>query len=243
MPLPIKLSSPETHGFWEIPVLYEDDALLAIDKPAELHTVKEPTPTTHPGIMAMLHGAIQAGKPWAIERNLKFLAQTNRLDADTSGVLVLANTPEAAASLNNLFGAEKPSRRYTALVRGEPEDRFEVRVKMAPHPLKPDMMCVDPRQGKKSRTEFEVLGAVGVCGLHGPATPGAAAFAPRRFLPGSGPVVSRAHADAFLDQAWVPSKTEQDRAPSSEPPRIAPGGGNDQAPVNWRGTGDQRSAS
>src|SRR5690348_14428580 len=32
----IKLSSPETKGFWELPILYEDADLLALDKPAGL---------------------------------------------------------------------------------------------------------------------------------------------------------------------------------------------------------------
>jgi 23S rRNA-/tRNA-specific pseudouridylate synthase len=34
----IKLSSPATHEFWELPVLFEDDHLLALDKPARMLT-------------------------------------------------------------------------------------------------------------------------------------------------------------------------------------------------------------
>ena len=38
----IKLSSPATREFWEIPVLFEDEHLLALDKPARLLTSPDP---------------------------------------------------------------------------------------------------------------------------------------------------------------------------------------------------------
>src|SRR5512141_2216851 len=107
MPEPIKISSPETHGFWEIPVLFESPHLMALDKPAELGTVVEPNQAeqspapaaAHPALMTLLHSAIAAGKPWAKARNLQFLTQAYRMDPGISGVLLLAKDRETARKL------------------------------------------------------------------------------------------------------------------------------------------------
>jgi RluA family pseudouridine synthase len=57
-----------------------------------------------------------------------------------------------------LFGAERPVKKYIALVQGTPvEDEFEIDAKLAPHPTKLGMMRVDPKNGKKSHTKFSVL--------------------------------------------------------------------------------------
>ena len=157
----IKLSSPATHEFWEIPVLFEDEHLLALDKPAGLlaspdrYDVQEPAPLD---LMQLLHAAIAAGKPWAVERQLTYLVNAHWLDRDTSGALLLAKSKAVLIALSDLFGIERPLQRQLALVQGAPrEERFEVNAKLAPHPTKPGMWCVDPRNGKKSSTRFEVV--------------------------------------------------------------------------------------
>lgn len=151
----IKLSSPETHEFWEIPVLYEDPSLLALFKPSGLLTSPDRNEPNRPNLMKLLHTAIALGKPWARERNLGYLMNAHRLDFETSGVLLLAKTKPVLISLANLFGSEKPQRRYAALVQGTPsEDRFEVDARLAPHPTRIGMMRVDPKRGKRSRTLF-----------------------------------------------------------------------------------------
>ena len=66
----IKLSSPATREFWEIPVLFDDEHLLALDKPAGLLTSPEPDAAVadaveQPSLMKLLHTAIAEGKPWA----------------------------------------------------------------------------------------------------------------------------------------------------------------------------------
>ena len=86
----IKLSSPATHGFWEIPVLFEDEHLLALNKPSGLPTSPDPDDTQLPSLMKLLHTAIADGKPWAKERGLVYLNDINPLERDTSGVLLLA---------------------------------------------------------------------------------------------------------------------------------------------------------
>jgi RluA family pseudouridine synthase len=154
----IKLSSPATRQFWEIPVLFEDEHLLALDKPPGLLTSPDRHEPDRPSLMQLLHTAIADGRPWARERNLDYLMNAHRLDGETSGVLLLAKNKPALIALANLFGSEKPARTYVALVSGSrPEDRFEVDAKLAPHPLNPGLVRVDSRTGKKSKTRFEVL--------------------------------------------------------------------------------------
>jgi len=154
----IKLSSTATHEFWGIPVLFEDAHLLALDKPAGLLASPEADVPERPDLMTLLHAGIAAGKPWAVERQLTYLCHAHRLDGDTSGILLLAKSKPVLVALADLFGIEKPAQKYVALVHGTPkEDRFEVNAKLAPHPLKPGMMRVDPHNGKKAQTVFEVL--------------------------------------------------------------------------------------
>lgn len=154
----IKLSAPATRKFWEIPVLFEDEHLLALDKPAGLLVAPDPDNTERPSLMKLLHDGIAAGKPWAAQRNLTYLNHAHRLDAEASGVLLLAKNKPAFMALADLFSAEKPVRKQLALVWGNPPGNlFESEAKLSQHPLKPGEMCVDPRTGKKSHTKFEVL--------------------------------------------------------------------------------------
>ena len=154
----IKLSSPAARAFWEIPVLFEDEYLLALDKPAGLLTSPDRYDRQRPNLMKLLHTAIAGGKPWARERGLSYLMNAHRLDCETSGVILLAKSKPALITLANLFGSEKPLKRYAALVQGTPpDDKFEVDAGLAPHPVKTGLMRVDPRNGKRSRTVFQVL--------------------------------------------------------------------------------------
>jgi len=154
----IKLSSPATREFWEIPVLFEDDHLLALDKPAGLLNSPDRYEPHRPNLMKLLHAGIADGKPWARERHLAYLMYAHRLDFETSGVLLLAKSKPALVALANLFGSEKPLKQYVALAQGTPaKDKFEVEAKLAPHPLKIGLTRVDPKNGKKAGTRFEAL--------------------------------------------------------------------------------------
>ena len=154
----IKLSSPATHEFWEIPVLFEDEHLLALDKPARLLTSPDASDLARPSLIKLLHGAIADKKPWAQERNLEYLNNANDLDFGATGVLLLAKNKPAFIALANLFSSEKARIKFVALVRGEPlENQFEVNAKLSPHPVLPGVMRVDQQNGKHATTKFEVL--------------------------------------------------------------------------------------
>lgn len=161
----IKLSSPATKEFWEIPVLFEDEHLLAISKPACLLTSPDRYDPERPNLMKLLHSGIAAGKPWARERGLTYLSNAHRLDFETTGIILLAKNKPALVALANLFGSEKPLKVYVALVHGTPEHNFEVDAKLGPHPVKIGLMRVDSKKGKKSKTLFEPLAAFKNCVL------------------------------------------------------------------------------
>jgi 23S rRNA pseudouridine1911/1915/1917 synthase len=153
----IKLSSPATREFWEIPVLYEDAHLLVLDKPAGLLTSPDRAHTDRPSLTALLHAGIKRGAPWAVAGENTYLMPAHRLDADISGVLLLARSKPVLLALLNHFGAEKPGRIHVALVQGRPaEARFEVEARLAPHPVRVGLMRADPRRGKRARTLFVV---------------------------------------------------------------------------------------
>src|SRR5450432_2781983 len=150
----IKLSSPVTREFWEIPVLFEDEHLLALDKPAGLLTSPDSGEVSErPNLMKLLHAAIAKKKTWARERGLDYLGDAHHPDGEASGVILLAKNKPAFIALANLFSSEKAVEKYVALVRGEPlEEKFEVDAKIAPHPVKLNLMRVDSKDGKQAKT-------------------------------------------------------------------------------------------
>jgi len=152
----IKLSSPATREFWPISVLYEDDQLLVIDKPARLLTSPDRYDPARPNLMRLLHAGIAEGKPWAAARKLNYVANAHRLDFETTGVLLLAKERTALVTLANQFGSEIPRKTYVALTQGCPkEEHFTVNRPLAPDRFQPGLMRVS-RSGKKSVTEFSV---------------------------------------------------------------------------------------
>jgi RluA family pseudouridine synthase len=157
VPPVIKLSSPATGEFWEIPILYEDDQLLALNKPSGLLVSADRCDQARPSLISLLHRDIQRGAPWARERRLVYLMNAHRLEFETSGVLLLAKSKRALISLATQFGSEKPSKIFVALVRGSTQQpAFACDAPLAPHPARPGYIRVDPKGGKHSRTEFAV---------------------------------------------------------------------------------------
>lgn len=154
----IKLSSPETQEFWKIPVLFEDDVLLAVDKPALVLTSPDRDRTERPNLMAMLHRDIKRAAPWSITRGVTYLATTHRLDFETSGVLLLAKTKSTLVNIANQFGIEHQHKTFWALVEGTPsQDEFTMDAKLSPHPLRVGQMQLDVKHGKRATTHVRVL--------------------------------------------------------------------------------------
>ena len=154
----LKLSSPATRDFWEIPVLFEDAHLLALDKPAGLLATPDRNDPARPCLQQLLHDALATGKPWTRERGLTYLTPAHRLDAEISGVLLLAKSKPVLVALANQFGADQPRAKFVALARGVPRaEQFEVDAKIAPDPLTPGLVRVDSRTGKRAQTLVSVV--------------------------------------------------------------------------------------
>ena len=87
-------------------IRYIDDELLVVDKPAGLLSV----PGRGPGKQDCLSARVQARYPEALP--------VHRLDLGTSGLLVLARSPDMHRALNRLFATRRVEKRYVALVAG-----------------------------------------------------------------------------------------------------------------------------
>jgi RluA family pseudouridine synthase len=154
----IKLSSPATKEFWEIPILFEDDDLLAIDKPSKLLVSPDRYDPNRPNIMRLLHADIERGARWVQDRKITYLANAHRLDFETSGVLLLTKNKPALIAIADQFGNEGAKKTYLTLVRGTPAaEIFEVNAALGHHPVKVSLVRVDEKHGKKSSTAFEVI--------------------------------------------------------------------------------------
>jgi len=101
--------SPRDAAFARSLVLYEDDEVLALNKPSGL-AVQGGTKTTRH--IDRLLGVWGTG----VERP----RLVHRLDRDTTGVLVLGKTPAAAAHLAGAFAKRRAEKTYWAIVAGQP---------------------------------------------------------------------------------------------------------------------------
>lgn len=159
MSAPLKLSAPATHQFWEVPVLFEDEHLLALDKPVLLATTPEPEFPDQPGLMRLLHEAIMARRPWTLERGFDYLRNAHRLDAETAGVLLLARSRAALVGLANAWSADRVRQSWLALARGRPDQPvLQINDRIGPDPRRPGRMAVRP-DGMAARTRVELVEA------------------------------------------------------------------------------------
>ena len=98
-----------------LPLLYEDDLLVVVDKPAGLLAV--PTVPDAPEDSALARIRDYAARRWP---RRPYVGVVHRLDRDTSGALAFALTIDTRAGLRDLFRAHRMDRRYAALVEGSP---------------------------------------------------------------------------------------------------------------------------
>lgn len=141
-----------------IAILYEDRSVLAIDKPPGWMLVPFSWQKTGRNLQAALVSSIASRAFWARSRGLKYLRFVHRLDADTSGVLLLAKSPGAVNSLGALFESRRMEKFYLAVVLGVPKpEEWTCRLKLAPDPEAIGRMRVDVRHGKEAETRFRVL--------------------------------------------------------------------------------------
>ena len=138
----------------DLVVVYEDDAIIVVDKPAGL--VAHPAAGNWNGTLlnALLHHApALAHVPRA--------GIVHRLDKDTSGLLVVAKTLEAQTALVRRLQARAMKREYQALVAGRVGRAGQVEAAIGRHPSRRTRMAVladDASGAKPALTHFKVLG-------------------------------------------------------------------------------------
>ncbi|MBA2633468.1 MAG: RluA family pseudouridine synthase [Chloroflexi bacterium] len=138
-------------------VAYEDDTMLIVDKPAGL--VVHPSAGHGSGTLvnALLGRARDRGEPLGSIAGVGRPGIVHRLDKDTSGLLAVAKTDAAQASLMRQFGDRSIDKEYLALVRGEPPSiRGRVEAPIGRDPRDRQRMAV-VAGGRESTTEYEVL--------------------------------------------------------------------------------------
>ncbi len=138
-------------------VVYEDDAILVLDKPAGL--VVHPGSGRHAGTLlnALLH---HAGDLARVPR----AGIVHRLDKDTSGLLVVAKSPEAQTDLVRQLQARTVTREYLAVARGDLAGDTLVDAPIGRHPVKRTTMAV-VTGGRPARTRVNVVERFGIATL------------------------------------------------------------------------------
>ena len=138
-------------------IVYEDDCLLVVNKPAGL--------VVHPGC-GNFHGTLVNAVAWHLRDNPDYdpnspqVGLVHRIDKDTSGLLVVAKTPDAKTCLGKQFFDKTTKRAYQALVWGVPnpaEGRIESQITRNPKDRLQMAVSFDPEVGKHAVTHYTVL--------------------------------------------------------------------------------------
>jgi 23S rRNA-/tRNA-specific pseudouridylate synthase len=149
------------------PIIFEDDALIAFDKPSGLLVAPDRWDKKRENLMSLVHAHPRFGHS---------VANVHRLDADTSGLLLCAKTKPALDFLTGQFQSKTVEKKYHALVailapehamkviapirdsHGALPDNFTVDVALGEDERQPGRMRVfKGRGGKACLTEFRTL--------------------------------------------------------------------------------------
>lgn len=138
-------------------VRYEDSDVVVVNKPRGLAThparsLKEPSLVN--ALLARSHALSTGSAPYRP-------GIVHRLDKDTTGLIMVAKTDFAHASLARQIETRRARRTYVAVVAGEPLDEaFTIDAPIGRHPQRPLVMAVK-RTGKVARTRVRVLKRLG----------------------------------------------------------------------------------
>ena len=141
-----------------IAVLYEDRSVLAIDKPEGWMLAPSTWRKTARDLQSALVSSIRSGAFWAKSRNLRYVRFVHRLDADTTGVLLLVKDPGALPPYSSLFESRGMEKVYLAVVRGAPpQQAWSCRLRLAPDSAEVGRVRVDEASGKDAETLFRII--------------------------------------------------------------------------------------
>jgi 23S rRNA pseudouridine1911/1915/1917 synthase len=135
-------------------ILFEDDDLLVLNKPAGL--------VVHPGAGHQTHTLVNA--LLAHCKNLSVIGGeerpgiVHRLDKETSGVLVIAKNDATHRDLSKQFAERTTGKVYLALVAGRPREKTgTIDAPIARHPVHRQRMSIARRGGRPAKTDYRVL--------------------------------------------------------------------------------------
>lgn len=129
----------------QIEIVYEDDDLVVVNKPANLLTIPDRFSPDKPNLYHLLGD--QFGRIFTV----------HRLDRETSGILLFTKTEDAHKEMSRQFQERTVDKIYFALVEGvmhQPEGIIDK--PLGPHPTHPEKMAV-VHGGKPSRTTYKVI--------------------------------------------------------------------------------------
>ncbi len=137
----------------ELPVLYEDDDVMVVNKPSGLLTHAKGGLSTEPTVAEIIRPktsfASDTDRPGIV----------HRLDRDTSGVLIIAKTAAAATHLQRQFAQRTTKKTYLAVTDGVPKlAAAKIDLPIGRNPSAPSTFRVDPN-GKPAQTTYRVLAA------------------------------------------------------------------------------------
>jgi 23S rRNA pseudouridine955/2504/2580 synthase len=140
--------APEPAPHFKLPILYEDEQLLAIDKPAGI--------AVHGG-SGVAHGVIESLR--SMRPEAKFLELVHRLDRETSGVLLLAKKRSSLTLLHEMMRTRSMDKRYLVGVAGRfRNERQRVRLALAKRVTREGEKRVSvSEEGQESETIFHLV--------------------------------------------------------------------------------------
>jgi RluA family pseudouridine synthase len=131
---------------FDLPILFSDDHLLVVNKPAGLLTLPDGYDKTAPCLIDLLRQ--QYDRIWVV----------HRLDKDTSGVIVFARSAEAHRALNMAFDSRAVHKVYHAIVQGVPPwDERTIDLPLRPDGDRSHRTVIDRGRGKPAVTRVRVL--------------------------------------------------------------------------------------
>jgi len=155
--IPPTAPSPLSPEAIPLNIIYEDDDLLVVDKPAGLAVHPAPGHPSHTlvnAVLSHLPGLAETG-------NSLRPGIVHRLDKDTSGVMLVAKNEKARLDLMQQFEAHSVAKTYLVLVRGHltPEDGV-IEASIGRDPRNRKRMAVVAK-GREARTQYHVVKYIG----------------------------------------------------------------------------------
>ncbi len=155
LPPPVAPASPRPEPVPGLSIVYEDSDIVVVDKPAGV--AAHPTPGwTGPTV---LQGLLAAGHTIATSGAAERQGIVHRLDANTSGLMMVAKSESAYSALKRAFREREVDKRYHALVQGHPDPlRGTVDAPIARHPSGDGRFAV-VAGGRDSVTHYDTVEA------------------------------------------------------------------------------------